>query len=99
MENDKKTSLIFDPDDSRPKTVSDSIFDNRISLDLILKLSIFNEREAAMYLRTGIETIRYHALRSRKLKYARISKNGLVFRKQDLDELIDNSVIENHRDS
>lgn len=73
-------------------------------LAVILWHDKFDEVEAAMYLRlpdpynTGADTIRYHALRSRKLSFHKIGKNGLIFTKTDLDKALKLFKLENHRD-
>jgi len=73
-------------------------------LAVILLHDNFDEVEAAMYLRLpdpfgkGLETIRYHALRSRKLSFHKVGKNGLIFTKADLDKALKLFKLESHRD-
>lgn len=78
----------------------DEIFENRINLklQLILHHHVFNEQEAAFYCRTNVESIRYHALRSRKLSFCDFSKGGLVFLKTDLDNFLTESRKKSYRD-
>ena len=65
------------------------IFDNKkIELILTLNHHVFNEREAAFYCRCSVDSIRYHALRSRKLTFCDFTKEGLVFLKPDLDSFL-----------
>jgi hypothetical protein len=49
---------------------------------------VFNENEAAFYCRCGVDSIRYHALRSRKLTFCDFTKDGLIFLKPDLDAFL-----------
>lgn len=73
-------------------------------LAVILWHDKLDEIEAAMYLRLsdpygkGRETIRYHALRSRKLSFHKIGKSGLIFLKVDLDKALKHFKFESHRD-
>lgn len=75
-----------------------TFFENLIKLQLVLRHTIFNEEEAAMYLRCSVESVRYHALRSRKLSFLNFSREGLVFTKADLESFIKNARIEGFRD-
>ena len=61
-----------------------TFIDNRI-LKIALNHHVFNEDEAAFYCRCSVDSIRYHALRSRKLTFCDFTKEGLVFLKSDLD--------------
>ena len=73
-------------------------------LTVILWHDNLDEVEAAMYLRLpdpyhkGAETIRYHALRTRKLSFHKVGRNGLIFSKADLDKALKNFRFESHRD-
>ncbi len=69
-------------------STDDSLFDNRIEAIVALNHHVFNEREAAFYCRCGVDSIRYHALRSRKLTFCDFTKEGLVFLKSDLDSFL-----------
>jgi hypothetical protein len=78
---------------------------NRVErLVVILYHKVFDEVEAAMYLRLpdpehrGRETIRNYALRSKKLSYYKIGRNGLTFLKADLDLAIDRFKVHSFRD-
>lgn len=64
------------------------LFDNRIEVLIALNHHVFNEKEAAFYCRCSIDSIRYHALRSRKLTFCDFTKEGLVFLKEDLDSFL-----------
>ncbi len=74
------------------------LFENYRSLQIILRHHVFNEGEAAGYCRCSVESIRYHALRSRKLACLKFSKEGLVFLKRDLDAFLDACRVEGFRD-
>lgn len=78
---------------STPEIVSEKqgFFDNRITELVALNHNVFNENEAAFYCRCNVDSIRYHALRSRKLTFCDFTKEGLVFLKQDLDSFLQQS--------
>jgi len=73
-------------------------------LAVILWHDKFDEVEAAMYLRLpdpfgkGAETVRYHALRTHKLSFHKVGRNGLIFTKADLDKSLKLFRFESHRD-
>lgn len=69
-------------------STENQLFDNRIELILVLNHHVFNEKEAAFYCRCSVDSIRYHALRSRKLTFCDFTKEGLVFLKPDLDSFL-----------
>ncbi len=78
---------------------------NRVErLVVVLYHRVFDEVEAAMYLRLpdpetrGRETIRNYALRSKKLSYYKIGRNGLTFLKADLDLALDRFKVHSFRD-
>jgi|GEM_PF-6213211 len=64
---------------------SPTLFENRIESLVALNHHVFNEQEAAFYCRCSKASIRYHALRSRKLTFCDFSKESLIFLKDDLD--------------
>ena len=64
------------------------LFENRIEVMIALNHHVFNEKEAAFYCRCSVDSIRYHALRSRKLTFCDFTKDGLVFVKTDLDTFL-----------
>ncbi len=64
------------------------LFENRIEFLMALNHHVFNEKEAAFYCRCGVDSIRYHALRTRKLTFCDFTKEGLVFLKTDLDSFL-----------
>ena len=66
----------------------DLLFENRIKVLIALNHHVFNEKEAAFYCRCSVDSIRYHALRSRKLTFCDFTKEGLVFLKSDLDSFL-----------
>ena len=70
------------------KTLNESVFENRIIERVALNHHVLNEQEAAFYCRCGVESIRYHALRSRRLSFCDFTKEGLVFLKEDLDKFL-----------
>ena len=76
----------------------EQFFDKFITLQLILRHTVFNEEEAAYYCRIPVSSLRYHALRSRKLTFLEITKEGLVFLKTDLDKFLSDSRIKGYRD-
>ncbi len=76
----------------------DLLFDNLEMTWMTLRHQVFNEDEAADYCRCKVECIRYHALRSRKLIYCDITKEGRVYLKSDLDEFLKSSRKLNHHD-
>lgn len=84
--------------------LSEKILERMERLAVVLWHDKFDEVEAAMYLRlpdphtAGAETVRYHALRSRKLSFHKIGKNGLTFTKADLDKALKLFKLESHRD-
>ena len=63
-------------------------FENRIEVMIALNHHVFNEKEAAFYCRCSVDSIRYHALRSRKLTFCDFTKEGLIFLKNDLDTFL-----------
>ena len=67
------------------------IFENQIEAMIALNHHVFNEKEAAFYCRSSVDSIRYHALRSRKLTFCDFTKEGLVFLKTDLDNFLHSS--------
>lgn len=80
-------------DGEKPYTTLDSepqeFFDNRMTELVALNHHVFNENEAAFYCRCTVDSIRYHALRSRKLTFCDFTKEGLVFLKPDLDAFLE----------
>ena len=64
------------------------LFENRIEMMIALNHHVFNENEAAFYCRCSVDSIRYHALRSRKLTFCDFTKEGLIFLKTDLDAFL-----------
>lgn len=89
-------------------TITLGIFDrllNRVErLVIVLFHKIFDEVEAAAYLRLpdpehrGRETIRNYALRSKKISYYKIGRNGLTFLKADLDLAMNRFKVHSFRD-
>ena len=75
----------------------EQFFDIRITEIIALNHHVFNEREAAFYCRCSVDSIRYHALRSRKLTFCDFTKEGLVFLKTDLDNFLQSSRKEGYR--
>ena len=73
------------------------IFENRIEVMIALNHHVFNEKEAAFYCRCSVDSIRYHALRSRKLTFCDFTKEGLVFLKTDLDSFLQCSRKQSYR--
>lgn len=84
--------------------ILDRVLDRLERLAVILWSDKLDEIDAAFYLRLpdpynkGAETIRYHALRSRKLSFHKIGKTGLTFTKADLDKALKLFKLESHRD-
>ena len=77
---------------------SNGLFENQIDMYIALNHHVFNEREAAFYCRCNIDSIRYHALRSRKLTFCDFSKQGLIFLKDDLDRFLQSERKQSFRD-
>lgn len=73
------------------------IFEKLYRLQIITRHDYFNEMEAAEFCRCTVKSIRYHALRSRKLPYLDFSKSGLVFRRQDLVKFMNDCRIASFR--
>jgi len=73
-------------------------FEKYKTLQIVLRHTVFNEREAAEYCRCSLESIRYHAIRTKKLPCLRFTKEGLVFLKDDLDSFLRAVRAENYRD-
>ena len=78
-------------------STEDSLFDNRIERIMVFNHHVFNEKEAAFYCRCSVDSIRYHALRSRRLTFCDFTKEGLVFLKSDLDSFLQLSRKQNDR--
>jgi len=76
----------------------DRFFENRIEVLMTLNHHVFNEKEAAFYCRCRVDSIRYHALRSRRLTFCDFTKEGLVFLKTDLDSFLHLSRKQGYRD-
>lgn len=74
--------------------VVEEIFRNVERIQILLKHNIFNEIEAAYFLRLpnpeteGRKTIRNYALRSKKLSYIKIGRNGLTFSRKNLEDFV-----------
>ncbi len=79
-------NMAFEPIGEESK-----LFDKRIEIIIALNHHVFNEKEADFYCRCSVDSIRYHALRSRKLTFCDFSKEGLVFLKADLDSFLHQS--------
>ncbi len=81
--------LRFGPDRNRMGDISGpeirELFENLITEFAAGKT--FNEREAAEYLKTPVESVRYYALRQKELAYHMVGRN-LVFTKKDLDAFL-----------
>ena len=73
------------------------LFDIRMDKLIALNHHVFNEREAAFYCRCSSDSIRYHALRSRKLTFCDFTKEGLIFLKTDLDNFLQASRKQSYR--
>lgn len=100
--------LDFKLEDSLPLNTKVSFFEhllNRVErLVIVLCHKIFDEVEAATYLRLpdpenrGRETIRNYALRSKKISYYKVGRNGLTFLKADLDMALNRFKVQSFRD-
>jgi len=82
----------------KPNPSLDELFFEIKRLLIVLRHHVFREDEAAEYCRCPVESIKYHALRSRKLTFLKFSKEGLVFLKSDLDKFLENARVEGFRD-
>ena len=90
----KNSCDFFEVANASDKT---KFFENRIEVMIALNHHVFNEKEAAFYCRCSVDSIRYHALRSRKLTFCDFTKEGLVFLKSDLDIFLQCSRKQNYR--
>ncbi len=107
-QSDVENELELSLEDIQVPNTNLGIFErllNRVErLVVVLYHKVFDEVEAAMYLRLpdpehkGRETIRNYALRSKKLSYYKIGRNGLTFLKADLDLAIDRFKVHSFRD-
>lgn len=96
---------IFDNFDDSKKTVDENqksfslniieeVFKKVEKICILLGHDIFNEVEAAYFLRlsdpetTGREIVRNYALKSRKLSFSKIGRNGLTFSREDLEKFV-----------
>lgn len=104
VENELELSLDDFPIPSGNLEIFERLINRVERLVVILYHKVFDEVEAAMYLRLpdpehrGRETIRNYALRSKKLSYYKIGRNGLTFLKADLDLAIDRFKVHSFRD-
>lgn len=104
VENELELSLEDFPVPSGNLGIFERLVNRVERLVVILYHKVFDEVEAAMYLRLpdpehrGRETIRNYALRSKKLSYYKIGRNGLTFLKADLDLAIDRFKVHSFRD-
>ncbi len=79
-------------------------FDRYEKLEIRRKSEVFSEAEAAMYLRlsnpenVGRNSIRYYALEAKLLSYIKIGRDGLLFKRSDLDNFLENQRVISHRD-
>ena len=98
MLNEALATEVVDVDHDRSDDQNGKLFENRIVEMIALNHHVFNEREAAFYCRCSVDSIRYHALRSRKLTFCDFTKEGLVFLKTDLDSFLQLSRKQGYRD-
>ena len=86
----KPSRLRFGPDRNRIRDVSGPDEIRWLFENLIIEFAAgktFNEKEAAEYLKTPVESVRYYALRLKELAYHTVGRN-LVFTKKDLDAFL-----------
>ncbi|MBL6988674.1 MAG: helix-turn-helix domain-containing protein [Bacteriovoracaceae bacterium] len=103
---DNLIKIPLTDEDKTPIVLSfiESLLDKYIKLQIILKHDIFNEVEAATYLRlsdpqgAGRNTIRNYALRSKMLSFYQIGRNGLTFTKSDLDNFLNSRKVKGYRE-
>lgn len=104
VENELELSLEDFPIPNKNLGIFERLVSRVERLVVILYHKVFDEVEAAMYLRLpdpehrGRETIRNYALRSKKLSYYKIGRSGLTFLKADLDLAIDRFKVHSFRD-
>ena len=108
IESSNENELDFQFEESPALNLKLGIFErllNRVErLVVVLCHKVFDEVEAASYLRLpdpefrGRETIRNYALRSKKISYYKIGRNGLTFLKSDLDLAMDRFKVQCFRD-
>lgn len=83
--------------------VADHIFDRIERLQIIQKCEVFNEIEAAIFLRlpnpeqSGRQSIRYYALTAKQLSYIKIGRDGLLFTRTDLEDFLKNQKVQSYR--
>ena len=95
---EKEETLIQTSKPNPSLVVEEKLFFEIKRLLIVLRHHVFSEDEAAEYCRCSAESIKYHALRSRKLTFLKFSKEGLVFLKPDLDKFLENARVEGFRD-
>ena len=93
--DNKLTSSIFE--------IIDHVFNRIEQLQIIKKGEVFNETEAAIFLRlpnpesSGRQSIRYYALNVKQLSYLKIGRDGLLFTKSDLENFLENQKVQSYR--
>ena len=93
--DNKLTSSIFE--------IIDHVFNRIEQLQIIKKGEVFNETEAAIFLRlpnpesSGRQSIRYYALKVKQLSYLKIGRDGLLFTKSDLENFLENQKVQSYR--
>ena len=102
--NDNELNFQFEEFPVIKLGVFDRVLNRVERLVIVLFHKIFDEVEAAAYLRLpdpehrGRETIRNYALRSKKISYYKIGRNGLTFLKADLDLAMGRFKVQSFRD-
>lgn len=104
LQDENKDSLSNNNMATTLLSVARYVFDRIERLQIIQKSEVFNEVEAAIYLRlpdpetSGRQSIRYYALTAKELSFIKIGRDGLLFRKTDLDSFLENKkAFEIHR--
>ena len=84
--------------------VADHIFDRIERLKIMQNCEVFNEVEAAIFLRlpdpenAGRQSIRYYALTAKQLSYIKIGRDGLLFTRPDLENFLNNQKVQSYRE-
>ena len=101
IEEDKNTNNNFL--DLLLIKIIDHVFNRIEKLQIIKKCEVYNEIEAATYLRlsnpesSGRQSIRYYALNAKQLTYLKIGRDGLLFTKSDLENFLENQKVQSYR--
>jgi hypothetical protein len=83
--------------------IIDHVFNRIEKLQIIKRCDVYNEIEAAIFLRlsnpetSGRQSVRYYALNAKQLTYLKIGRDGLLFTKSDLENFLENQKVQSYR--